>query len=446
MLGHRPLMLTAVSIFATGSGISGGATTWMMLLAGRIIQGIGGAGINLLSQLIVNHLVPLRDRGKYMSFIYAAFMVGTGLGPFLGGALVEKVSWRWVFYINLPIALTALVSLYVFLPPPSFQTHKLQRTWRRIDYIGNILIVAAVTSMLVGLSFGGESFNWLSWQVVLPLALGVCGLLVFFVYEASPMGIAVPILPPRILADNRTTTVGLILSFMQFLISYWILYFLPVYFQGVLGSSPERSGVLLLPSVLFSVFASVVFGIILTKTGRFKHIHILATFLLTVGLLLFMKLDADSTLSELVISQSLAAVGFGSLMSTVLPAVQAGVSNADAAVSTAAWGLIRAMGGVWGLAIPSTIFNSRFQSLLEERVADQQVIEALGNGAAYASISSSYISHLSDQIRVDVIGIYVDALQRVWLGGALLGIFALALSVFERDISLLDRDLSDEKV
>jgi MFS family permease len=425
-------MIAAVALFGIGSIISGTAPSSTVLLFGRIVQGTGGAGIALLTHIIIGDLVPLRERSKFMSIIFAVFMVGTALGPLTGGVLVQHTSWRWIFYINLPVACIAMSLLYLFLqvqPPKGLAS---ERRLVRIDIFGTILLMASVTSTLIGLSYGGSRYPWSSWCVLVAVILGLSGTFLFYMYEASRF-CTEPVLPPRILKSNRTTTIALVLSFNQFLLSYWILYFMPVYFQRVLLVSPESSGILLLPTVLSSVPLAVLFGYLLTRTGRYKPIHIIATGLLTLGLGLFIRLDASF---EIVIFQCIAAAGFGILMSTLVPAVQAGLSEVDAGVGTATWGFLRANGGIWGVAIPGAIFNSQFQRYLEERIHEQNVVATLGKGSAYAHVSGSYIQKLPPMLRQEVIGVYVDALQVVWAVSAVFSGLSFLLCFLEVELPL----------
>ena len=153
-------MIGAVAIFALGSGLSGGASSAIMLLAGRVVQGIGGAGLTLMTGMIVSDIVPVRERGKYMSILFCSFSIGTGLGPFVGGALVERASWRWVFYINLPIRREALIMLYLFLQVHHPKSWAAKEKLVRIDFIGNALLVASCCSILIALSWGGARYAW----------------------------------------------------------------------------------------------------------------------------------------------------------------------------------------------------------------------------------------------------------------------------------------------
>ena len=428
-------MVIAISLFAAGSAMSGSATTSAVLLCGRIIQGIGGAGIGLLTQIIISGLVSVRERSKYISIIFVAFTIGTGLGPTVGGILLQRASWRWTFFINIPIACVTIFMLCIFLPHPPHPSYLFKVKAMQLDFIGNLLLIASVTAMLIGLSYGGSRDSWSSAKVFIPIIFGFLELAVFGLFEASQY-CTNPILPPHVLFCNRTTIVTLILSITQFMFSYWIIYFLPVYFQGVLLASPEQSGVFLLPTVLFSVPVSILFGYLMTKVGRYQPIHISATGLLTLGLGLFTMLNSGSSLAEVVVLQCIAAGGFGILMTTVLPAVQGSLPEKDNAIATAAWGFLRAVGGIWGVGIPAAIFDNQFQKYLAIHVSNTQILDSLNGGSAYAHVSGSYINSLPLPLRDDVISTYVDALKIVWAIAAGLSGISFLLCFLGKEIPM----------
>lgn len=435
-------MIGAVAIFALGSGLSGGASSAIMLLAGRVIQGIGGAGLTLMTGMIVSDIVPVRERGKYMSIIFCSFSVGTGLGPFVGGALVERASWRWVFYINLPICGAALIMLYLFLQVHRPKTWTAKEKLLRIDFIGNALLVASCCSILIALSWGGARYAWSTYHVLVPLLLGFAGTVFFHWYESTSF-CKEPTIPSRMLTTSRTTTIVMVLSFCQFMLSFWSVYFFPVYFQGVLLVSPERSGVLLLATAVTSPPLAIIAGNLLSRTGRYKPLHVAAMGLFTLGLGLCIKLDSKSGLGEYIVFQLIIAVGNGLLMSTLLPAAQADLPEKDVAVATATWGFLRSYGGIWGVAIPGAIFNSQFQHFLHKRVTDPTILAELGQGSAYASVSGTYVRGLSDTIRQEVISVYGDALQVVWIVATAFAGATLCLVLFEKEIPLRTTVKSD---
>ncbi|ERF75569.1 hypothetical protein EPUS_09165 [Endocarpon pusillum Z07020] len=222
------MTLSAVAIFVLASGISGGANTEGMLISGRAIQGAEGGGLNVMIDLIICDLVPLRERLKFISIVSAMFAIGTSMGPFVGGSLVQYSSWRWVFYLNLPIGPVALVMLWAVLHV-KYEKQSLKQNLRRFDVIGSFLSIPSTVAILFALTYGGAIYSWPSWGVIVPLILGRVGLVSYHIYEALSYPNE-PLIPPR-LFGTRTSAVPFFATFVHTLIFVWIIYYLPVYFN-----------------------------------------------------------------------------------------------------------------------------------------------------------------------------------------------------------------------
>ncbi|GKZ37168.1 hypothetical protein AbraIFM66950_008591 [Aspergillus brasiliensis] len=350
VFGRRWPLISAVALFALGSGISGGASSTAMLIAGRTIQGVGLGGVNMLIDVVVCDLVPLRERGQVTALIFVVFALGSSIGPSIGGAFTQHVTWRWAFYISLPIAGTAMVFMILFLQVKSQKHTTLADKLKRIDWLGNIILVAAVVAVLIALSSSSASYPWSSWHVIVPLMLGLVGLIAFALVQITPRLCPEPTKPPRLFA-NRTTFAAFVISFLHGMLMYWELYFLPVYFQGVQLSTSTQSGVELLPTVIFTVP-----GALITKTGRYKPIQISDFAFMALGMGLFSLLDQNSSTGAWVGFQLLAAIGSGFIVTSTLPAAQAALSEADVAISMATWAFCRAFGAVCGVSIPADIY------------------------------------------------------------------------------------------
>lgn len=305
-----------------------------------------------------------------MGVIFAVFAVGTSLGPFIGGAIVQNISWRWVFYINLPISGLSLILLAAFLHVNYQRGPSTAERLRRIDYAGNAILISSVTAILIALTYGGTRYPWSAWQVLLPLILGFAGLGGFYLFETSPW-CAEPMVPKH-LFSNRTSAAALYLTWVHALFSFWIIYFMPVYFQAVLVKGPTRSGVLLLPTVVTIVPGGLISGLILTKFGRYRPLHFIGFAMMTLGVGLFIILDHKSGLALYVVFQIIAGLGSGLALTTLLPATQAALSEKDTASSTAVWSFIRSFGTVWGVSVPAAIFNSRANALAH-RIEDTSI-------------------------------------------------------------------------
>ncbi|GAB1194892.1 MFS general substrate transporter [Aspergillus pseudonomiae] len=432
LFGRRWLMIGAVAFFVLGSGISGGAINSAMMIAGRTIQGIGGGGINVMIDMIVSDLLPLRERGNFMGMIFAVFSIGTSLGPFIGGALVQHSSWRWVFYLNLPIGGTALVCLFFFLHV-NYQKEPWQKKLKRIDYIGNALLMTSIVSILLALTWGGTAYPWSNWRIIICLVLGFVGMIAFHLYEASPWCVE-PMMPPHIFG-NRTSFSALILSFIHNMLTFWVVYFIPVYFQSVKLSSSTRAGVQFLPSVILAVPTAMAAGIILTKWGRYQPMHAVGMGLALLGLGLFTRLDADSSDAEWIIYQIITAIGLGLLLTTTLAAVQVPLEEKDVGLATATWAFIRSYGAIWGISIPAAIFNTQF-GRLSSRISDPAVAAQLAGGEAYSHVSATFIKSLEPQVRDEVISVYSDTLKLVWQVSLAFAALGFIIVWFEKQLKL----------
>lgn len=428
-------MICAVAIFALGCGLCGGAHNIGMMIAGRTIQGVGASGINVLSELIICDLVPLRERGNFMAIVFTTMTVGTAIGPVIAGFIVEYSDWRWVFYLNLPVAGLVLVLHIVFLQVKSNRARSIPESVKRIDFIGNALFIAACVSVLIALGWAGSSYSWGSLHVLVPLIIGFIGLAIFLLYEGSRFAVE-PTVPLR-LFGNRTSLVAFILTFIQGLATIFVIYFLPVYFQGVLMSSPARSGVQLLPTVVVVTPFAGIGGGLLARYGHYIPLHFGGFALMVIGLGLFTLLDQTSTMAEWVIYQVIEAAGIGLGVGVLLPAVQAKLSEVDAGTSTATWSFMRSFGTVWGSSIPAAVFNNRFDQLCN-RITDPAVRDTLSGGHAYQHATKAFVTSLptANGLRGQVIGVFSDSLKQVWQVGIAFVGFGFLLIFLEEKVEL----------
>jgi hypothetical protein len=387
IFGRRHPNIFATSTLMLGSGICGGATNISMLIAGRAIQGIGAAGVNALVEIIVCDLVPLRERGNYLALIFGLIAIGTALGPLFGGLIVQHSTWRWVFYLNPPVGGVALALLVLFLHVEHKKNQSLATNLARIDWVGNAIFVASIVSILIALSWAGTIYQWSSFHIIVPLAVGMLGLVAFLFFEGSMYSQA-PTMPLH-LFSNRTSLTSFVLTFFHGLLTIAALYFLPVYFQGVLDSTPVRSGVQLLPTILSLVPFAAIGGTILAKFGRYRPIHH-AGFAMMIGFGLLSLLDENSSTATWVIFQIIEAGGAGMVVPILLPAVLAPLTEADTALATATWSFLRAFGLTWGTAIPAAIFANRFEQS-SGSISDPTVVAALSGGQAYEHATKAFL-------------------------------------------------------
>ncbi|CAG8904502.1 unnamed protein product [Penicillium egyptiacum] len=443
IFGRRWLLILSVIIFAVGSGLAGGADDTVQIIAGRTIQGIGGGGINTLVDTVICDLVPLRQRGKYVALMAAVWAVGTVVGPVLGGAFAEYTSWRWVFYINLPLSAVSLMLLVLFLRVSHPRAGgSIWQQLRRVDYIGNAILTATVVSVLLALSWAGVDYPWSSWRVLVPLVLGLAGLFLFYAHQRSRF-CQEPSIPTKLFSSG-TAVCALWIAFIQSILLYWVGYFLPIYFQAIRSSTATESGLFVLPITAAIAPLGIITGVLIASTGKYRAYHFLGYICLTTATGLLSLLNDHSPAREWVGFQVLFGAGSGMIFSSTLPPIQASLPESDMATATATWAFMRSFGCIWGIAIPTTVFNARVQELLY-RINDVPLREKLANGGAYAMASDGLIRTLKDtpQLMAEVLSVYQDSLQWVWWIAIPFGGIGLLLCIPIRQL-VLSEDLHTE--
>lgn len=367
-----------------------------------------------------------------MGITFAAVNIGTALGPFIGGIIVDTISWRWAFYINLPIAGAATLVVF-FALNTGYRKDLVKERLFRIDLVGNSILVASTVSILFALSFGGATYSWASWHVLVPLLVGFVGYGLFVAYEASGIP-AQPVLPLR-LFGNRTTSAAYFITGMWSILSMWRIYFLSVYFQGVRASSPARAGVQILPSVLMLLPAVVISGGFMKKTGKFIPMHLIGLGMTVVGQGLYTLLSPTSSTAAWVLIEMVTGFFANLVLPCLLPAVQAGLAETDTAAATAFWGFLRSFGIIWGVTIPAAILNNRFGSLLHT-ISDPDARALLSSGQAYERASKAFVNSYSDPVRSEIINAYSESLKRTWqISIAFAGVAFLA-ALIEKEVKM----------
>ncbi|PHH88582.1 hypothetical protein CDD83_7350 [Cordyceps sp. RAO-2017] len=437
IFGRRPVMLGAVAVFVLGSGVCGGASTAGMLIAGRAVQGVGSGGIMLVSSIVISDLVPLRRRGNLSAMIMAVIGVGSALGPFIGGAVVSATTWRWIFYLNLPIGTLAFAVLFLFLRVRHGTDVSLGRRLRRLDLVDSGLLVASTAAVLYALSYAGTRHPWPSWQTLVPLLVGLAGLLLFGVLETGGfVPAAEPLMPPRFFR-NRSLVILAVNTFLNSALLYWSMFFLPVFFQAVKLYSPRRTGVAMLPFSLLGIPGAVVGAVALTRWGRYKPVHVLSFALQTLGFGLFTLQDEATTTAQWAVFQCIVAVGGGISFTTILPAYQAFMAERDLAACTAVWYFIRLFGHVWGVAVPGAVFNNRIDALLAQgAISDARVSQAISAGGAFQAASSAFVEQFPPPLQAEIRAVYREAIRRVFQVAIIFAGIGSLLALFEKEIKL----------
>ncbi|KAI1845894.1 hypothetical protein JX266_007981 [Neoarthrinium moseri] len=433
VFGRRWLTLMAVALFTLGSGICGGAYSQAMLVGGRVIQGLGGGGTGLMINVVLTDLVPLHERGKYMAIVQVVSAVGAALGPFLGGLLTERSTWRWVFYINVPIGGCSLAGLFFLLRVAQPPVKSWKESLARIDFFGNAMFMASTVSVLIGVTWGGAVYEWRSYQVLVPLLLGFCGYGLFLVYEWTVA--RHPSLPRAVIMERTSATV-LAVTFITTLCTYWAFYFMPIYFQGVLRKSAFWSGVDALPLFAGLFPCAIIGGTVLSKWGRYKPLHLLGMAILTLSFGLFSLLDRNSSTAAWACFQLLCAIGSGLMIAILLPAMQAPLDEDLVALSTGVWAFVRGFSSVWAVTIPAAIFANECH-LKSSTLTDQSLAPYLEGGKAYQYATQSFLDGIEDPgSRDEIINIFSSSIRTVWYAGTVFAGLGWLLVWLEKEVAL----------
>ncbi|MCQ4082117.1 MDR family MFS transporter [Streptomyces sp. RB6PN25] len=357
--GRKKLFQTAIVIFLVGSALCGLSQNMGELIGFRALQGLGGGGLIVLSMAIVGDIVPPRDRGRYQGLFGAVFGASSVLGPLLGGLFVDNLSWRWVFYINLPIGLVALAVIAAVLRIP---VHRNRHT---IDYAGTAVIAGVATCLVLVASLGGTTWAWGSWQIIGLAALGVVLLAVFIAIERTA---AEPVLPLglfRIRSFWLCSVIGFVVGFAMF----GGMTYLPTFLQVVHGVTPTLSGVHMLPMVVGMLIASTGSGQLVSRTGHYKIFPVLGTAVIICGLLLLHTLTEFSSTLTMSLVFFVFGFGLGLVLQVLVLIVQNSVGYEDLGVATSGVTFFRSIGASFGVAIFGTIFANRLAGELKTALA-----------------------------------------------------------------------------
>jgi EmrB/QacA subfamily drug resistance transporter len=359
LYGRKRILQTAIVIFLAGSALCGQAHSMTELIAFRAVQGLGAGGMIVLIQAVIGDVVPPRQRGRYQGLFGAVFGISSVAGPLLGGVIVQSVSWRWIFYVNLPVGLVALAVLSVALPA----TGQVSRP--AIDYVGAALLASSLSAIVLVTSLGGTTWAWSSPEVVVVGAIGVALLGLFIVVERR---VREPVIPPALLRDRVFAVAGPLSLIVGFAL-FGAVTFLPLYFQTVDAASPTGAGLRLVPLLVGVLTMSITSGQLITRSGRYKVFPIIGTALMTVALALLSTLGVGTSTATGDLFLLLLGLGLGSTMQVLVLAVQNSVDYSILGAATSGVTLTRGIGGSLGTALFGTIFSTRLRSQLSAGLA-----------------------------------------------------------------------------
>jgi EmrB/QacA subfamily drug resistance transporter len=428
LYGRRPIFQAAIVVFVAGSLVSALAGHMGVLIGGRAVQGLGAGGLMALALSIIGDVIPPRERGRYQGYFGAVFGVSTVGGPLLGGWFTDGPGWQWIFWINVPIGLAALVVTSMALTMPKV------RREHAIDYLGAAVIVASVTSILLYTSWAGGEYGYAD-PFSLALLLGGILLAGAFVWVESRA--SEPIIPLR-LFRNRVFTPTVIFTAIMGLAMFGGIIFLPVYFQVVQGMTPTESGLALLPMMAGLFLTSIGSGQLMTRTGRYKAFPILGAAVTAVGFLLLSTLDTGTPYWQAALFIFVFGAGLGFTMQIVVTAVQNAVERRDMGSATSSVTFFRTMGGAFGTAIFGAVLTNRLARYLAESGSGGQ----LPAGADESSMANNVqaIQALPPEIKQVVLDAWVRSVHDLFLVALPFALVAFVLAFFIPELELQQAD------
>ncbi|KAI7870555.1 major facilitator superfamily domain-containing protein [Spinellus fusiger] len=404
IFGRKIILIIGVCLFLSGSALSGAAQTMVMLIIARSITGIGSAAIATMVLIAISDMVPLEKRGNYQGVINAAFIISSITGPLIGGSFTDHLTWRWGFYINLPIGAVALVMIILCLDLP-VPKGNFQEKLKRIDYVGNILVLVSSTLFLLAINFGGQEYQWASVPVLIPLISSVLLVILLCIVESKYA--VEPIMPPHLFKSR--SFVSILIANTFFGISFYgVSYYMPMYFQIILGDTATWSGIRLIPMEATIGVSSTLIGFLVTKTGMYRLFMIIGmgVFVISLGLISLLNVEMENPFYTLN-TYFLFNIGSGPFYSCPMIALQAGLEKRDYAVAIGLNNFTRILGGALGIAISSAILNSTLKKELVLLIPPSEAQKAIDSiEYIHMGLPSNYLE--------TALNVYVKGFQLIW--------------------------------
>jgi EmrB/QacA subfamily drug resistance transporter len=425
MYGRKKFFIAAIIIFLIGSALSGLSHSMAQLISFRALQGLGAGGLMVGAMATLGDLVSPRERGKYMSYMMVVMMLATIGGPLVGGVITTDFSWRWIFYINLPVGGAALVYLMAVLHVP---THRVQH---KVDYLGGTLLAVAATSLILLATWGGTEYGWGSIEIIGLALLAVATAAGFLFTE---MRAAEPMLPLHVF-KNRNFSVAMLLTFLTGLAMFGAMTFLPLYQQTVQGASPTVSGLMLTPMMLGVTVTSIVAGQVTTRTGKYKMFPILGGAIMGGGMYLLTQLDVHTTRLTSGLFYVVLGLGMGFLMQMVSLIAQNSVEQRDMGVASSARMFFQQIGGSLGVAAFGAVFARR----LVESLATASASGGVHISANGGQLDPATVDSLPAAVRHDVFIAIAHAVQGVFIWALPSAVLIFILAWFIKEVPLRGR-------
>lgn len=442
LYGRRGLYGGGLVLFMAGSALAGTAQGFWWLVAARIVQGLGMGTVIPLSQTIIADMVSPRERGRYMGYLGAVFGISWIAGPIAGGWITQSLSWRWLFFVSLPLGLVALAFVFAFFSPSS------ARRTVSVDYTGFATLTLGLAALLVATSWGGTSYPWASLQVA---GLYGASALALFLFILNERRVPEPALPLE-LFKNPVFTLSNLANFLVSMAMFGAIFYIPLFARGVLGLGVANSGQVLIPMTLTMVVVSIVTGRLITRTGRYKVFLLAGTLVMGAGYLLLSSLGYGSSWMGLALAMVVTGLGLGALLQTYVLVVQNATAPELLGVCTAATMFSRFSGATIGAAVFGTILNSRMHAEVAERLprgaaAGPQTERFTGGGSGVGAVlDPQSLSGLSPAVEGGVREGLAAAMHPMFVVGVGVLAAAFVATLFIREFSLRRTTPEEESV
>ena len=437
--GRRGFYIAGLIIFMLGSILAGMAQGFWWLVGARAVQGLGMGALQTLSQTIIGDILSPRERGRYMGYLGAVFGVALVVGPLAGGWITDSLSWRWLFFVNLPLGVAALVFIVAFLRLPHVSGR------RPVDYVGFVALGLGLSAVLLATSWGGTQYLWGSWQIV---SLYVAGAVVLIAFVVNENRAGEPVLPLR-LWKNSVFTLSNVSNMTVAMAMYGALFFIPVFAQGVIGASVTNSGAVLIPLYFSAIALSILVGRLVTRTGRYKGFVLAGLTVMGAGYYLLTRLGYGSTQTDLTVAMVVVGLGLGAVMQTYILIVQNATSREDLGIATSITQLTRSMGATFGTALFGTVMVSEMKAEIPKRLSPEalncsQAERFSGGSELGALLDPGALGQLPPAVETGIREGLATAMHSVFLVGLAITGVALAASIFIKELPLRDTAFADE--
>jgi EmrB/QacA subfamily drug resistance transporter len=451
--GRKPFYMGGILVLLVGSALCGSAQSVEQLIAFRVIQGIGAGTIMGIAFAILGDVFTPAERGRWIGLMSGVFASASVIGPLIGGTLTDHVHWRWVFYVNLPLGTLALVVLLFGMPniKPMIKS--------RLDFRGIILLLATVVPLLLAFSWAGSRYDWLSPEV---LGLFAWAGLALVVFTYAEMHTEEPLLPISLFTSNRIFVVSALITLITGVAMMGSIFYIPLFVQGVIGSSATNSGLVTMPMMISMAVASAIAGQIMSRLGRYKFLGVLGLSIMVAGEFLLSRMDVNSTSTDATIAMIVFGIGLGTAMPLFMLAVQNAVPYRLMGVSTSTIQFLRSVGGTMGVAIMFSLIQSHYHKNLATTVPDSvrsqpELSKALGdpqfilNTRAYEQVQAAFSSFgaqgqaLFDQTIEGVKSSLATAITDAFLVSVFLLAASVVIALFLKEVPLRKQHYTAEE-